>query len=62
MVTVSKYGNYGEGDLEAHTNIYKYSQVNKIEFGKLVWELYVNDPMEVKPEEIQTDIYYQIKK
>jgi len=61
VITVSKFGNYGEGDLEAHTNIYKYSHVNKIEFGTLVWELYVNDPMEVHPEEIQTDIFYQIK-
>ncbi len=61
VVTVSKFGNYGEGDLEAHTNIYKYSHVNKIEFGMYVWELYMNDPMEVKPEEIQTDIFYQVK-
>ena len=62
VVTVSKFGNYGEGDPEAHTNIYKYSQINKIEFGELVWELYVNDPMKVRPEEIQTDIYYQVNK
>lgn len=61
VITVSKFGNYGVGDLEAHTNIYKYSHANKIEFGELVWELYMNDPAEVKPEEIQTDIYYQVK-
>ncbi len=61
VVTLSKFGNYGDGDMEAHNNIANYFKNNSLDFGKLVWELYVNDPMEVKPEDIQTDIYYQIK-
>jgi effector-binding domain-containing protein len=61
VVTISKFGNYGEGDMEAHTNIANYFNNKNLEYGNLVWELYVNDPTTVKPEEIQTDIYYQIK-
>ncbi len=61
VVTISKFGNYGEGDMEAHTNIANYFKNENLEYGDLVWELYVNDPTTVKPEEIQTDIYYQIK-
>lgn len=61
-VKIAKYGNYGTGDYEAHVAIGKYMQDNKLEMnGTSVWELYVNDPMEVKPEDIQTDIYYPIK-
>ena len=61
VVTLSKFGNYGDGDMEAHNNIANYFKNNNLDYGKLVWELYVNDPMEVKPEDIQTNIYYQIK-
>lgn len=61
IVTLSKFGNYGDGDYKAHTNIATYIENNKLEYGGLVWELYVNDPTIVKPEEIQTDIYYQVK-
>lgn len=61
VVTLSKFGNYGVGDMEAHNNIAKYFENNNLEYGTLVWELYMNDPMEVKPAEIQTDIYYQVK-
>jgi len=61
VVSLSKFDIYGEGDMEAHTNIAKYFENNNLEYGTLVWELYMNDPMEVKPEEIQTDIYYQVK-
>ncbi|MFK5982870.1 MAG: GyrI-like domain-containing protein [Flavobacteriaceae bacterium] len=62
IVTLTKLGNYGEGDYEAHTNIANFLKNNNLEQGKLVWELYMNDPTTVKPEEIQTDIYYQINK
>ncbi|MBE9491085.1 MAG: GyrI-like domain-containing protein [Bacteroidetes bacterium] len=61
VVTLSKFGNYGEGDMEAHTNIATFFENNNLEYGKLVWELFMNDPEEVTPEEIQTDIYYQVK-
>jgi len=61
-VKISKYGNYGTGDYEAHTAIGKYLQDNKLEMhGTSILELYVNDPTTVKPENIQTDIYYPIK-
>lgn len=60
-VKIAKYGNYGSGDYEAHTKIGKYMQDKKLEMnGTSVWELYVNDPTTVKPEDIQTDIYYPI--
>jgi len=62
IVTLSKFGNYGDGDLEAHNNIANFFKNNNLEYGKFVWEMYVNDPTTVKPEEIQTDIYYQVKK
>jgi len=59
---IAKFGNYGKGDYEAHTALAKHMQENNIEMnGTSVWELYVNDPTTVKPEEIQTDIYYPIK-
>jgi effector-binding domain-containing protein/uncharacterized protein YndB with AHSA1/START domain len=59
---VAKYGNYGTGDYEAHTAIGKYMQENELsQNGTTIWELYVNDPTTVKPEEIQTDIYYPVK-
>lgn len=61
VVTVSKFGNYGTGDYEAHEKIAEYLQANELEMAGLVWELYVNDPMTVKPQDIQTDIYYQVK-
>ncbi len=59
VVMLSKYGNYGVGDLEAHTSIFKYGLENSLQF-KNQWELYLNDPTSVSPEEIQTDIYYLI--
>ena len=62
IVTLTKLGSYGEGDYEAHTNIANFLKNNSLEQGKLVWELYMNDPTTVKPEEIRTDIYYQVKK
>jgi len=34
---------------------------HKLEMSFPIWELYVNDPMQVKPQEIETDIYYPIK-
>jgi len=60
-VMVSKFGNYGTGDVEAHGKIAQYLEANKLEPTGLVWELYMNDPMMVKPHEIQTDIYYSLK-
>ena len=61
VVTLSKFGNYGVGDMRAHNSIAKYFENNNLEYGTLVWELYMNDPLKVKPAEIQTDIYYQVK-
>ncbi|WP_055445488.1 SRPBCC family protein [Lacinutrix himadriensis] len=61
-VKIAKYGNYGSGDYQAHMAIGAYMQDKKLEMrGVSVWELYVNDPTTVKPEEIQTDIYYPVK-
>ena len=58
---ISKFGNYGTGDMEAHAKINQYVATNKLEITGLVWELYVNDPTTVKPQDIQTDIYYSVK-
>lgn len=60
-VMVMKHGNYGTGDMEAHAKIGQFMKANKLEYNGLVWELYMNDPMSVKPEDIQTDIYYAVK-
>lgn len=60
-VMVRKYGQYGTGDMEAHAAIAKYMEANKAEAQGLVWELYTNDPVDVKPQDIQTDIYYLLK-
>ncbi len=60
-VTISKFGNYGTGDYEAHMAIDAYLKENKLTMKFPIWELYVNDPGAVKPTEIQTDIYYPLK-
>ena len=61
VVMVPKYGNYGVGDMEAHQAIATFMDSNKITMTGLVYELYMNDPTEVTPDKIQTDIYYPIK-
>lgn len=60
-VMVSKFGNYGNGDEDAHIKIAKYLEENNATQRWPIWELYVNDPTMVKPQEIQTDIYYAIE-
>ena len=60
-VMISKFGNYGTGDYEAHMAIDAYLKANNLTQNWPLWELYVNDPTTVKPSEIQTDIYYPIK-
>jgi len=58
---LSKYGNYGDGDYEAHMAIDAHMKANNLTQNGAIWELYVNDPTQVKPEDVQTDIYYPIK-
>ncbi|CAM1343937.1 SRPBCC family protein [Tenacibaculum amylolyticum] len=58
---ISKYGNYGEGDYEAHTALAKYLEANKIKSKFPIYELYVNDPANVKEIDIQTDIFYPVE-
>lgn len=60
-VMISKFGQYGTGDMEAHMAIDKYLKSNNLTQNGPIWETYVNDPAQVKPEEIQTDIYYPVK-
>jgi len=57
---LSKFGNYGDGDYEAHMKIDAYMKANNLTQNGAIWELYVNDPTLVKQEEIQTDIYYPV--
>ncbi len=59
-VMISKFGNYGDGDYDAHMKITTYLEENKLTQKWPIWELFVNDSTTVKPEEIQTDIYYPI--
>jgi effector-binding domain-containing protein/uncharacterized protein YndB with AHSA1/START domain len=59
---VSKFGKYGNGDQKAHVAIDNYMKANNLKRVWPIWELYVNDPTTVKPHEVQTDIYYKIKK
>lgn len=58
--TISKFGPYGQGDMEAHTALGKYLEAHNCVPKNPILELYVNDPTTVKPEEVQTDIYYAI--
>lgn len=60
IVKISKFGPYGVGDMEAHAKIAEFMQQHKLMPAGPVWELYENDPMEVKPADIQTDIYYLV--
>ncbi len=57
---ISKFGPYGQGDYEAHIAMGNYLKANNCEAKIPIYEMYVNDPAKVKPEEVQTDIYYQI--
>ena len=57
-IMVSKFGNYGNGDMEAHGKIAKFMYAKSMTPQGLVWELYINDPTTVAPQDIQTDIYY----
>ena len=61
VIKISKFGPYGIGDMEAHQKIAAYMSDNKLAQAGPSWELYVNDPTKVKPEDVQTDIYYPIK-
>ena len=61
VVMIPKYGNYGTGDMEAHVAIEKFMTENKLSVNGHIYEMYVNDPTTVKPNEIQTDIYYPVK-
>ena len=59
--TISKFGNYGTGDMEAHKALDTYVKANNLTPKGPALELYVNDPEKLKPIEIQTDIYYPIQ-
>lgn len=61
IVMVSKFGNYGTGDTQAHQAIDKYLEENNLTIAGPIYELYVNDPTMVSPDKIQTDIYYPVK-
>lgn len=58
---LSKFGDYGKGDYEAHLAVGEYLKINELETTFPLYELYVNDASKVKIEDIQTDIYYPIK-
>lgn len=60
-ITLTKYGAYGTGDLEAHNKIGAYIKENKLTPKFPLYELYVNDPSKVKEHDIQTDIYYLVE-
>lgn len=60
IIVLSKYGKYGNGDSEAHDAIAKFIMDNQLEKKSPFWELYMNDPTVVKPQQIQTDIFYPV--
>ncbi len=60
-VMVAKYGPYGTGDQQAHMAIDTYLKENGLEQNGAIWELYLNDPETVEPEEIETEIHYPVK-
>lgn len=59
--TASKFGNYGNGDMEVHQSLIKYAKDNSNEIQYPIWETYVNDPTMVKPQDIQTNYFYSLK-
>lgn len=59
-VMVTKFGNYGNGDREAHAAIGEFINHNQFTPEYPIFELYSNDPGNVKPKDIQTDIYYPL--
>lgn len=61
VATATKFGNYGNGELEVHNSLLKYAQDNDKEVLYPIWEVYANDPMTVKPQDIQTDYFYALK-
>ncbi|MFK7748100.1 MAG: SRPBCC family protein [Kordia sp.] len=61
IVKISKFGPYGVGDVEAHIKIAEFMSKHKLMPAGPIWELYENDPTQVKPADIQTDIYYTVK-
>ena len=61
VVTVSKFGDYGLGGAEVHEAIMAFMENNNLTMTGITYELYVNDPTEVTPDKIQTDIFYPIK-
>ena len=60
-VMITKYGPYGTGDMEAHMAIDSYLKENGLEQNGAIWELYLNDPTTVEPEDIETEIHYPVK-
>ncbi|NQY27865.1 MAG: SRPBCC family protein [Flavobacteriaceae bacterium] len=60
-IMITKYGPYGTGDQEAHMAIDQYLKENGLEQNGAIWELYLNDPMLVKPEDVETEIHYPVK-
>lgn len=60
-VMVTKYGPYGTGDQQAHIAIDTYLKENGLEQNGAIWELYLNDPESVNPEDIETEIHYPVK-
>lgn len=60
-VMIAKYGPYGTGDMEAHMAIDSYLEENRLEQNGAIWELYLNDPETVNPEDIETEIHYPVK-
>lgn len=61
VVMVNKFGNYGVGDDKAHGAIASYIAENNLTVNGPIYNMFVNDPTTVKPNEIQTDIYYPVK-
>ncbi|NQY07155.1 MAG: GyrI-like domain-containing protein [Flavobacteriaceae bacterium] len=59
-VMFSKLGPYGEGDMEAHRKIEEFMKANNLVQNGPVLEIFANDPGQVKPEEIQTNIFYPV--
>jgi len=60
-IMITKYGPYGTGDQEAHMAIGEYLKDSSLEQNGGIWELYVNDPGTVKPEDVETEIHYPVK-
>jgi effector-binding domain-containing protein len=60
IVTATHFGPYGKLE-ETYTKLMEFVKEKKLSVHEWMYEYYLNSPMEVKPEELQTQICFVLK-